>query len=274
MEDKKVFWNLLRADFKRAAGIPFLVAVILVVLCIAFDSWNELIFIIREPENIGAFYYYFNSLSFGGTYSGYLLPMLAALPFAASYCIEDQSNMINFIVARADKKKYCLSKILVSAISGGLVLALGGLLLVLLLTIRIPLVTDDEVMLMTMNRYPFYTLLAKGNGAGYFAAMFYLAFLRGFLYAAAALTVSAYFTNKYVTVASPFIVSFLLIRAYNLLHIPGNFRLNLLLNARAGLGSDRATLLITSAVVLAIATICGYIFMRRVIRRMEYGSHS
>lgn len=271
MEDKKVFLNLLLADFKRALSIPLLEAVILVMLCLALDSWGDLNFIITSPKKIDVCYYYFNSVSFGGTYSGYLLPMLAALPFAASYCMEERSNMINFIIARSDKRRYCLSKLLVSAVSGGLALALGSFLFILLLSFRLPLITDAK--LLEMTGFPLYNLLAKGTGVWYFAAAIYLAFLRGFLCASTAIAVSSYFTNKYVTIASPFILSFLLVRAYNLLRVPGNFRLDYWLKERAGFGSDSENLLVTSAVVLAIAAICGYVFMRRVRRRIEYESH-
>lgn len=276
MGGKSEFKNLAGADFKRATGIPFAVAVICTIFCMSFDSWNDLILIftrtIPAGTTLSVCYYYFNSLAVCSIYSAYLIPMLATLPFATDYCVEEQSGISSFVISRVGKRKYCLSKMTVCTISGGLALALGSLLFILALSFKVPLVTDAK--LVEMVGFPYHSFLSSGAGTGYFIIAIYLAFLRGGLWSAIAMTVSAYYPNKYVTAVSPFILSFIFSRAYNLLRVPGNWRLDYWLVARASVGADRTALLITTIVVLAIIFLCALVFTKRVRRRVEHVSHT
>ena len=76
--------------------------------------------------------------SFGGMCREHFLPIFAAFPFAASFCYERKSKAIAYIVSREGKKRYCVAKYIVNAISGGMVIAIGTAVVLLLLSTMFP----------------------------------------------------------------------------------------------------------------------------------------
>ncbi len=272
MAAKGNFFKLMTANLKRAFGWRFLTAVILTVCFLIFDMWTDFTAIFSGVSGFSVWYFYFFSVVMMGTYSSNLLPMLAAFPFSSSYCEEQEAGMTPFIVSRTSRNAYCISKMLSGALAGGITLSFGVLLHTVLLSTQLPLF--DAEALRQMQVLPYYAPLAKGNGIGYFLIGAYLAFLRGMLAAASAMVVSAYIPNKYVTIASPFILNFIYIRACNLLQIPNQARLDLLLRGRSSTGTDSGTLLWVSITVVLLVFLCGILFTRRVRREIGYGSVS
>jgi hypothetical protein len=263
MKNNGRFRRLTGENFKRALGPPFFAAVILAAFCMLFDMWGDLDYL-RSPsaKDMSVWYYYFFSIVMFGSYSSDWFPMLAALPFAASYCEERRCGITPLTAARASANSYCISKVLVCAVTGGLSLGCGILLHTGLLSVWLPLLDSETYR--SMQGLPFAAAIMSGSGIGYFLIGAYLAFLRGVLASSAALAVSAYFPNKYVAIASPFILHFIAVRVFNLLHIPNSARLDLILRGRAGTGNDGGTLLLATAVVAGLALLCGYLFTRRV----------
>lgn len=173
-------------------------------------------------------------------------------------------------LSRCGERAYVHSKFLVAAVLGGLVLLLGGLLFMLALATRVPLVTDAE--LLEFQGYPFYDALASRNGLAYFAVILYLSFLGGALWASVGLCASAYFPSIYVAVCAPFLFRFTLTELGRLLRLPNSLRLELLLAARGQIYSDAVTLAVTTAAVLALILLCDAMFAKRVRRRICDGT--
>jgi hypothetical protein len=271
MVGKSNFFRLTRANFKRAFGFSFIASVILTVCFLIFDMWTDFTNGFAEKwQGLSVWYFYFFSVVTMGTYSSNMLPMLAALPFSASYCEEQTAGITPFIVSRTSKETYCVSKILTGVLAGGLTLSLGVLLHTFLLSTQMPLLDADA--LRQMQDLPYGSAIRSGTGIGYFLIGAYLAFLRGALSAAAAMTVSAYITNKYVTIVSPLILKFIAVRCYGILKVPNDARLDLLLRGRSSIGTDGGTLLAVSIVVVLLVLLCGFLFVRRVRREIAYGS--
>ena len=272
MVGKSKFFRLTKANLKRAFGFRFFISAILVICFMLFDVWGDLEFIVEDPKDMSVWYYYFFSVVMMGTYSSNMFPLLAALPFAANYCEEQQAGVTPLIVSRSSKRSYCISKMLVCTIAGGLALFFGVLLHTVVLSTQLSLCNSEA--LQQMQGLPYYTALANGTGAGYFLIGAYLAFLRGALYASAAITVSAYITNKYVTIASPFIIHFIAVRLYVILKVPNQARLDLLLRGRTEVHSGATTLILVTVIVIVLIIICGLIFTRKVRRKITYESVS
>ena len=70
MEGNGAFFRAVRADFKMGLKLPFLLAVLGVVLGFCFDNWQDLRnffvtpLISGEKPSICVMYYFFNSFSF------------------------------------------------------------------------------------------------------------------------------------------------------------------------------------------------------------------
>lgn len=276
MEDKPARGSMLRADIRRGFGISFLFAVAGIAICLCFDSLETLKATINNPliygeyANICVLYFYFNAISFGGVFSHYMFAILAALPFAANYSIEQQNGAVVYRILRSSKRNYCSTKILVSAISGGLTACIGCLLFILALSTYLPLTTSQQVL--ELSTIPYARTLAIGSGVPYFVISLYLAFLRGALYSSVGMCVSAFLPNPYVAVCSPMMFEFFLVECGRLLRLPAALRLDLILSARGTLFSDSATLVIVTIVVLSIIILCFKLFLARCERRLTYGA--
>lgn len=99
MGAKSVFNRTVRADFKMGLGIPFLLAVVGVVLGFIFDNFESLRNDFGNPLIYGEgsvsciMYYFFNSFSFGGVFTEYFAAIMAAIPFSTNYCQEVKGGM-------------------------------------------------------------------------------------------------------------------------------------------------------------------------------------
>ena len=209
-------------------------------------------------------YYFFNSFSFGGVFSEYFSTIMVAVPFATSYCDDVIGGLRTYKITRCGKDTYTLSKFIVTCVLGGVVFALGGLIFILVLAIRLPLVTSDQIMETTW--LPFSQALTIGNGEPYFAVVLCVCFLSGALWGSISLCVSAFSTNRYVTICAPFVFRFLLVQVGLILNLPGWLRLDLLLVARETVYSDALTFLVTLAYILALISLCYRLFRLRLER--------
>lgn len=258
------------ADFKRALRLPMLFAILAVIMGFVFDNYSELTFWAQGSETVSVFYYYFNSVSFGGMFSSYLFPLIAALPFAAECAEQRRSGMTLYLVNRSGVKNYGILKMLTAALSGGLALCLGGMIFVAVLSVRLQLVNPGDLA-EHAGWMPYYSLLASGNGITYFFAAWYLLFLTGALYASAAMCVSAFTTDRYVVIASPFLAAFLTVQFARLLKIPDAARLDRLLCGRAQWGSEPVSLLLAGIVIALIVAGLTLVFCRHMKGVLQNG---
>ncbi|WMJ89762.1 hypothetical protein [Anaerocolumna sp. MB42-C2] len=270
----KVFIRILKADAKRAFRLPFLFAVLAVIADFVFDNYSALInalFINPDMAHdaTSVFYFYFNAVAFGGVFTRYLSAMIAALPFSAGYITERQSGMTLYLISRTGRREYCLSKIIISAASGGLALFAGSLIFLFILSTRLQLTIPSD--LVENQWIPYYELLKSGGGIPYFAAVLFLMFLTGMLWGTLACAISAFVTDTYVVIASPFLLCFLQIQISRFLRLPNNYRLEMLLYGRGQWGSYHISLLLLGLLILLIITCCTFLFTRKVIRRGQDG---
>ena len=267
MENKRALPRLFGAEFKRSLTVRFLLVPVGVVLCICLDTWNQIPFMWTSPETMDVYYYWCNSFIFGGFYGIYVVPMLATLPYAVSFCEEYNTNMLRVLLMKAGKKKYCMSKVLTTFLSGALSVSAGGITFIFLANFFVQLF--NRARLPETEAFPYYEFLLQGNVACYFTAVIFLLFLNGGLWATVALLVSSYFPNIYVTAASPLILSFLTGRAYLVLKIPVRLRLDLWLQGRSSAGTDQLTILCSALVVLGLTVGFGILFYQKLKRRVE-----
>lgn len=272
MEGRGTFWRTVKADFKMGLKLPFLLAVFGVVVGFCFDNWQDLCnffiapLISGEKPRICVLYYFFNSFSFGGVFSEFFAAIMAAIPFAASFCQEVDGGMCVYKISRCGKKAYVRSKFLTASVLGGAALALGGLLFILVLAARLPLTTPEQLFETTW--LPFSRALTIGNGWPYFVIVLCVSFLGGALWGSVGLCVSAFFPSAYVAVCAPFIFRFVMSQIGSLLNFPRELQLDLLLVAQVTLHSDTVTFIVTAALVLALIFLCYRLFCWKLERRL------
>ena len=135
---KRVFIN----EWKRTINISAVIAIIGVMFCICFDSWNDLASAMQSGNSVWCVYYFTSNSAFGGMCRKYIVPVFATLPFAASFCEERKSRAVAYIVSREGMRRYGAVKYIVNILMGGLVVAFGTVLLILFLRTRFPMTSD------------------------------------------------------------------------------------------------------------------------------------
>ena len=274
MEGNGKHRSLMLIELKQTEWLQFLLAILGVVTCLCFDSLETLKMTINNPlifqDNsvICVQYFYFNAVSFGGVFSNYFMAVFAALPFAASYSIEQQNGVVVYKIARSSKKTYCASKIISASLGGGATVLIGSLIFVLALSTYLPLTTPSKIY--EMIGLPYYNALTIGNGIPYFVIVLYMAFLTGALWGSAGMCISAFLPNPYVAVCSPMIFQFLVVELSRLLRLPNGLRVDMILCARGTLYSDSATLLFITVIVSLVVFVFYKLFSERCERRLEY----
>lgn len=270
MEGNSTRFRTIQADFKLGLRLPFLFAVLGVFIGFCFDNWESLRHFIHSSKQYSentvtcVMYYFFNSFSFGGVFSEYFATIMAAIPFAANYCMETEGGMSIYKISRCGSCAYVRSKFLVTSLLGGLTLFLGGFIFSSLLGIYLPIVTPGK--LLESQWVPFFQALNTGNGILYMVIVLYISFLGGCLWASVGLCASVYFPSRYVAVCAPFIFRFVLTQIGRLLKLPNGLRLELLLCARGTIYSDTVTLFVTTAAVASLIFVCYRLFSNRIER--------
>lgn len=136
-------------------------------------------------------------------------PALAVLPAATLFCDEYNSGFLKSILMRTDKKKYIIERIICNSISGGFALAIP-----ILLIFVVSLVFGEPYLKSNIpeNFSTFYEGTVFENIQFIWGGLFVsvitivLTFIFGMVWANAGLCISAFVTNKYVSLAFPIIL--------------------------------------------------------------------
>lgn len=191
----------LRMDLYRAFfSVPFLLAVIAMALMLYISVRYQ----INEP---GIDVAYLHMLSQAQAFND-VFYILAALPFAASFCLDWNHQFLKPLLIRANIVRYALSKIMTCALSGFAAIALGQTLFILILRLSVPLVNQDGPAFGIVSQFTHGALLQEGHNILYFVVHIVGMSLGAAFYAMMAFLVSTRIQNVFVVMASPMIMAF------------------------------------------------------------------
>lgn len=226
--------------------------------CVLLDN-ADVIKYIGEEGGPSVFYFLFFSISYGGLFGRYLLPVMSALPAGTMFVEDYEHHFLPYMVARTGKKTYLVSKYCVSILLGGVTMVLGMLLLISLLSSVCPPISADE-----LDAVSYYVKqVSTENGVPYYGYTLYFAFLAGCLWSGLAVAVSAFVRSQSFTLAVPFVGSFLLTQGLKMVRLPDAYRLDMWLYMRSTLQSERFTMMLTASHVGIILMIAGLAFIRK-----------
>lgn len=193
---------MLRCDAGRAFSIgPFCMAGILFLLVGGFSNVDKIQAVLETAQPLEAGWTVsFVSETLKKEAFLLMIPFLSALPFSASFVEEWQSGMIRLLAGRVDKDSYLFSKAIATALSGGLILVFGALLLTAgALLAFLPLEKGEMEP----------ALLEEGVRDLSMLVLRY--FLCGALWAEVGLLCSAWLNHRYLAYLSPFMADYLLV---------------------------------------------------------------
>ncbi|WP_025688565.1 hypothetical protein [Paenibacillus zanthoxyli] len=257
----KQTFQMLSTDLKRAFGsIGFLIAAAGIWIVYYSGARTEML---HAPDVLLLFKY-----SAGASGINTIQILLCVLPYTTSFCSDWNSKYIMPVVIRSGTYRYAWSKIISCALSSGASIALGILLFILPFTLRIPLVSAEAG-----NFEAFATrtlggeLLQNDHYIAYFAIYIYLAFLSGAFWSVVGLCASAYISNKFVALFTPFIGLYVL--SLITYQFPPYLQLNKVTNGDFRIGSTSASLIYATLLIVALLAVVGFFFVKTVKKRLS-----
>lgn len=145
-----------------------------------------------------------------------LLPLLAAFAIADTVAQDICDHTTPYLLSRMRINAYINCNYAACAISGFITIAVGWLVFILLLRVRYPFAIPNSMNYEAYSQQPFGVWLQKDIPFVYMLFYVFSAAVCGSLWACVGLTSSAFYPNRKVAIASPFIINILL---YNIAYI-------------------------------------------------------
>lgn len=152
-------------------------------------------------------FFYLQSMPFGLSDYTPFAAIFCVLPFADSFCEDYNSGYLSSIFLRIGAKKYAFQRFFVTALSGGALMGITVLtvLLVCYATADIPDTAETVVFMQNTFLYKKGVLL-QWSGMLFIIYRVLCAFLFGALWASVGFAISTIVVNKYVTFVAPFVL--------------------------------------------------------------------
>lgn len=197
--------STLKSSIRQALNNRgFYMGIVGVIAIIILSSLQDILAAFRAEELME--YGFFETMILNALVSEGMilaLPILAALPFTASFVDDIKSGYIKFNLHRTSRQKYIVGKCIACAVSGGLTLVFGIL---------------AAYVISALVFLPMEAPLPKGaESAGYFAEIMgkvLLFFFSGAFWSVVGLTAATLTNSKYMAYASPFVIYYVLIILY------------------------------------------------------------
>jgi hypothetical protein len=217
---------MLKEEFRRAFfSWAFVLALVITSVCFAIglkEYGPPVSPFIRPEERYlypfvqNAFDAFLWAMGFGGPFV-LLAPLIAVLPFAASFITDRMSGYVTFILSRTSFRRYRASKYVANLLAGGastsLPLLVGYSIINIFYKRGLPPVPAPggpwvNVRIPWAEAHGTFGFLYRTKPDLYIFFLIGLAFLWGAAWAAAGLATSSFLHNKYYALATPFLIYF------------------------------------------------------------------
>lgn len=226
----------------------------------------NILYMLSEPENPAILVWRFSG-SMGLVPDA--LPLIAALPAAATFAIDWKSGYAFPAVLRSGTGRYLRSKLAAALVAGGLAPLLGRLAFAVLLHVLYRGDVAQAAQLFGTDGAMAIAFTGPAGYVAYFAGALAVQFVAGAFWALAALAFSAYVPNVLWTVCMPLILYRLFLEVDIWTGLPNWLNLSLLQDSEAGLAFVPG-LLAALGVFCALSAVAAALFYRRAKRRLTY----
>lgn len=256
----------LLSDLRRSfLSIGFILAIIFIII-VFYLGYRD---VLSSPQ-MDVLDYFISSKTVGNM--GDLIISLSVLPSAMSFVEDLHSNFIRSLIVREGIIKYSLSKIISAILSSTAAVFISLSLFIILLSFKIPLVIKG------VNNYNFYVeytafgqLIDAGHYIIYFFMQILLVAIVCSIFSLVALVVTTYIPNKFLGIAAPIIVFFLLKVSGEAIKLPLFLQTSLILKGNKLMPSDNIYLIYILGFFLVVNTLLGILFYKGVKRNVYKG---
>jgi hypothetical protein len=205
--------RMLRVELRRAfGGRPCIVACLIAGAALAFGLYNYGMYYGLGVATEPSFFYnaYDATIWSQNAIIGLFVPVIAVLPFADSLALDRTSGYLRLILMRTTYTRYAWAKFVACALSGGAVVA-GPLALVfgvanMLYPRGINVDATMQRIITTPDALGPFGVLYHTNPDLYIFALIFTCFVGGAAYASLGLAVATITDNRYVVLATPFVL--------------------------------------------------------------------
>lgn len=256
------FWRAFSAELKRRVFSPSFIVMTLIAALSYFISAAEELKFVWNSKSCDILYLHMIAFDLG------FLSTLAVLCCTALNCTaflnDHESSFYRACILRSGKHRYTAAKFLSCVVTGGLILALGLIIFVLILRLRFPLANPDGGVAESAQHSSSLMgkIITDGHYVGWFAALALLSFLYGGMWSAVGLCVSAFIPDKYAASFSPFIIL-----KFSEFFLTGNFYFDNIFSGHFDFGGISQDLLFATAYLGTITVVLGIIFCIKAERR-------
>ena len=174
----------------------FLLAVALVALFRILDFLPIVINYYAEIN--GEFYIGYSTMELyeliGYTMFGLIMLVVPVIPYSGAYCDDINSNLSTYLMVKSGKNAYCVSSVLVCAVSSFLCVFIGEMIVVVGFSCLTP-----------YFNIKYYTM---SEAAGWLLLRIVLLSLQGSFYGTVTMLMSVFTSNKYIIFTTPVLLYF------------------------------------------------------------------
>lgn len=253
----KKFISVLVIDLSRSLlSLKFLFTVfsILIVMYISCSGF------VNSSSTV--FYLLNHALSGSGS-TLFVFCIAPILPYGMSIATDMEDKAYSFWIIRTGSRVYAASKFLSSAIAGFLSVGVSVVAFTAIFSAFFPLFSN-------MSSGGPYAVLLQNNWPARYLLVFAIHYsLSASLFAAGAITASAFIPNKLSVFAVPIVVYFVLLRLTDLSDLPSFLKIGFIVQKIYPDVSPATALLYKLVPVICILGILLYISVNRIMRRLE-----
>lgn len=197
----------LKADLKRALTFSgFFIAVIGTVIAGFFGAFDFILVALKDSNTAFTINgYLYAQMAFDGAYSKLflmLLPLLCTLPFTHAFTDDMQNKFISLYITRTSRFKYLLSRTCTIALTGGIAIIAGLIILILICMLIFPPSIPSNYNLDA-------NMLSNATFLNYLSRI-PLFFINACVWALVGGIFAVLVKNKYIAYTCPFIMAYVL----------------------------------------------------------------
>lgn len=206
----------INEELKRAFLSKVTIGTAILAIVLVFGGMFQYLRWLNDG-NISVLYMFLSGYNSGtASFLALFFPIIACLPFAASYVSDNKSGLNKYIYLRMKKSKYMLIKLLINGLVGGFVLVIGPFVASIFLLLA-KVFTGMPMVKEQMETVEYFESIGVALPIMMILIILITLFFCGFIIATFALGISTIIQNVYLTVLMPFV--FYIISATVLLKI-------------------------------------------------------
>lgn len=255
----------IKSDFKRCFTSPwFAIAIIGVIFSYFLGDWGDLQYNFKSIDIVN-----FLDISSNIGFFSELTISLSAIPFAMSFCEDWNSQFIKSLIVRGKIATYSISKVITCIVSSIATIFLGKGLLLIFLSFKLPIVSEQSANYRSFIDDTFGFLLVNENYIMYFLIQIFFTAIICSIFALIGLIITTYLPNKFLAITAPMIIYFTVLQIANSLRVPDYMNPRKIMIGQFSVGQAYANVFYVLIIGIIMYLIGLYIFKKGVKRNVE-----